>query len=299
VFARVPRTSASRAQTGTVETSHFSIERRELFVWLACILLVNDILFLAADPPGEAPPLADPLEAIAHTLASKNVFHYLAWYAVFSLLLSADRRRPATIIDAAVALSAATLNALPFHLGTWLPATLVGLYLLAPRPHHAKLAAAATVLLALAFNAYWGPRLFDILAYYILRADAVFVGTLLSLTQPGMGWEGTIVGNPEGHRVFIYSPCSSFHNISLGLLCWVSLTKLVRASWVPADFAVALLVCAAVVALNATRLYLMALGPDHYSYWHGGTGEQLIAWVTTGVVLLISLWGAVRVGKEA
>lgn len=292
----MPTTSASRAQTGTVKTSYISFEVRELIFWLACIIAINDILFLAAHPGGGALAPPDPLEAIAHTLASKNVFHYLAWYAVFSLLLSADRGRPATALDIAVVFSAALLNALPFHLGTWLSATLVGLYLLV-RPHDARLAAAAAVLLALAFNGYWGPRVFDFLAYYILRADAVFVGTLLSLTQPGMGWEGTIVGNPEGHRVFIYSPCSSFHNISLGLLCWVSLTKLVRVSWVPADFAVALLVCAAVVALNATRLYLMALSPGHYSYWHGGTGEHFIAWVTTAVVLLISLWGAVRVGK--
>jgi hypothetical protein len=52
-----------------------------------------------------------------------------------------------------------------------------------------------------------------------------------------------------------------------------------------------------VAALNATRLYLMALSPGHYSYWHGGTGEHIIAWVTTAVVLLINFWGAVRVGK--
>jgi hypothetical protein len=294
----MPTASASVTQTDGGGRSITSIERRELIFWLACIIAINDVLFLAADPGGGVPALPDPLEAIAHTLASKNVFHYLAWYAVFSLLLSADRGRPATALDIAVVFSAALLNALPFHLGTWLSATLVGLYLLVVRPHDAKLAAAAAVLLALAFNGYWGPRVFDFLAYYILRADAVFVGTILSLTQPGMSWEGTIVGNPEGHRVFIYSPCSSFHNISLGLLCWVSLTKLVRTSWVPADFAVALLVCAAVVALNATRLYLMALSPGHYSYWHGGTGEQLVAWVTTGLVLLISLWGAVHVGAR-
>ena len=291
--------SASITKTGGNWSSVLSIERRELVFWLACIFVVNDILFLSVHPAGGALPLADPVEAIVHTLASKNVFHYLAWYAVFSLLLAADRGHSATLLDIGVVLSAALLNVLPFHLGTWLPATLVGLYLATVRPRDAKLAAAATVLLALAFNAYWGPKLFDLLAYYILRADAVFVGMLLSSTQPGMSWEGTIIGNPQGHNVFIYSPCSSFHNISLGLLCWVSLTKLVRTSWVRADLAIALLVCAAVIALNATRLYLMALSPEHYSYWHGGMGEQLIAWATTAVVLLISLWGAVRVGRKA
>jgi hypothetical protein len=288
--------SAGVTQTDDRGRSTISIERRELFVWLACIILANDILFLSVHPPAGAPPLADPLQAIVHALASKNVFHYLAWYAVFSLLLASDRHQPARALDVALALSTASLIVLPTHLWVWLSATLTGLYLLAAHPNDARLSAAATVVLALAFNAYWGPRLFDFLAYYILRADAVFVGTLLWLTQPGMGWEGTIVGNPEGHRVFIYSPCSSFHNISLGLLCWVSLTKLFRTTWARADLAIALLVCAAVIGLNAIRLYLMALSLEHYRYWHGGAGERLVAWATTTVVLLISLRGAMRVG---
>jgi hypothetical protein len=295
----MPSASASVTPTVGGGRSIISIARRELFLWLACIIAVNDILFLSANPPGGAPALANPLEAIVHTLASKNVFHYLAWYAVVSLVLGSDRRQPASTLDVALALSTASLIVLPVYLWVWLSATLTGLYLLAAHRNDARLAAAAAVLLALAFNGYWGPRLFDFLAYYILRADAVLVGTVLSLTQPGMSWEGTIVGKPEGHRVFIYSPCSSFHNISLGLLCWVSLTKLVRTSWERSDLAVALLVCAAVITLNATRLYLMALSPGHYSYWHGGIGEQLMAWATTATVLLISLGGAVRVGKRA
>jgi hypothetical protein len=285
----VSNPSSSRAQAAT---SGLPIERRELFAWLACILLVNDILFLSASAPGA------PIEALVHALGSKNVFHYLAWYAVFSLLLAADRGRPATTLDVALVLFAASLNALPAHLGVWLSMTLSGLYLITMFRSDAKLAAAATVLLALAINGYWAPRIFAFFAYYLLRADAALVGTALSLTQPGMSWEGTIIGNLQGHSVFIYSPCSSFHNISLGLLCWVSLTKLVRTFWVPADLVVALLICVVVITLNATRLYLMAQSPEHYIYWHVGMGEQLVAWMTTAIVLVLSLWGAVHLGAE-
>jgi hypothetical protein len=281
----------SVAQTAARRSGFFSIDRRELFLWLAFLVLANDILFLAARAPG------GPLEAFAHTLASKNVIQYLAWYAVFSLLLASNGEQSATRLDIALVLSAASLNLLPAHLGVWLSATLAALYLIGRDRDDSNLAGAASVLLALAVNSYWGPRLFDFFAIYLLRADTALVGTVLAATQPGMEWKDTIIGRPGGHSVLVYSPCSSFHNISLGLLCWVSITKVVRSVWVRGDLLVALLVCAAVIALNATRLYLMALSPEHYDYWHGGMGVRLAAWSMTGIVLLISLWGAVRVGR--
>jgi hypothetical protein len=284
----VPSASVSVAQTAARRSGFFFINRRELFLWLALLLLTNDILFLAARAPGV------PLEALAHTLASKNVFHYLAWYAVFSLLLSGKGEQSASMLDVALVLSAASLNLLPAHTGVWLSMTLAALYVLVRHRDDGSLAAAAAVLLALAVNGYWGPRFFDYFAFYLLRADAALVGTVLAVMQPGIEWKDTIIGWPGGHSVFIYSPCSSFHNISLGLLCWVSITKLVRSSWVRGDPVVALLVCAAVIVLNATRLYLMALSPEYFDYWHLGMGEQLVAWSTTAIVLLISLWGAAR-----
>jgi hypothetical protein len=94
-------------------------------------------------------------------------------------------------------------------------------------------------------------------------------------------------------------PDSSYHNISLGLLCWVSLTKLARSRWASGDVWVGLLVCAAVVALNASRLYLMASSSESFTYWHEGTGQHLFAWATTLTVLGISLWGALREGRAA
>ncbi len=135
--------------------------------------------------------------------------------------------------------------------------------------------------------------LFDFFAFPLLQADAALVGGLSNLTQPGMGWAQTIVGTPEGHSVFIYGPCSSFHNISLGLLCWVTITKLTRTDWIVKDVLVALAVCAIVILFNGTRLYLMALGPDYFTYWHDGFGQHLFSWATVFGVLLMSLCGAI------
>jgi len=229
----------------------------------------------------------------------RSVFYYLGWYAVFCLLFESDRKALSSGVDITFALLIAVLNFLPAASVTWVSATAFAVFLLATSRRDRKLQAAAAVLLALSFNGLWGPVFFDVLAIHLLRADAALVGTVLSLTQPGMTWHDTIVGTPDGHSVFIYSPCSSFHNISLGLLCWVAVTKLVRTAWVRSDVLVAAGVCAAVILLNASRLYLMALNPDYFTYWHSGFGQVVFTWATTFTVLLISLWGAIGLGRTA
>lgn len=265
------------------------ISRRELFFWVACILLANQLFSFQAES-GQP-------QSLAQILLSKSIFYYLAWYVVVTSLLTSGSNQPASGFDAALAVAIGAINAVPVLSSGWFASTAASLLLLIAGRNDKKLGAAGAVLLALAINGYWAPKLFSVFSYYLLRADAALVGAALAATQPGMSWDETIVGQLGGHSVLIFGPCSSFHNISLGLLCWISIAKLFRTSWVREDIAVALAVCAAVILLNATRLYLMALSSEHYAYWHEGPGEQLVAWATTMLVVSISLWGALRLGR--
>jgi len=263
------------------------MSRGELFTWLACVLATNQLF---AVPSASATAFID---AFVTGFATRSIFYYLGWFAVFRLLYEGDPQTRPTRTDVAFVLLITMLNFLPATSVSWVSTTAFGLFLFATRPRaDHKFQAAAAVLLALAFNGFWGPLVFDFFAFPLLRADAAFVGGLLYLTQPGMSWAQTIVGTPEGHSVLIYGPCSSFHNVSLGLLCWVTITRLARTDWMVKDVLIAFAVCAIVVVLNGTRLYLMALGPDYFTYWHDGFGQHLFNWATAFGVLFASLWGA-------
>jgi len=268
------------------------VSRRELFVWLCGILLVNHIALMAV---GSGLP---PMAAVMDALASRSVFHYLAWLALFQLLLESDPGRDASWLDVAMAAGATLLNSLPAASMLWVAATGAGAYLLVQSGGERRIRAAGGVLVALAFNGLWGPQVFSILGEPLLRADAALVGAALSVTRDGVVWDGTVVGSTGGHSVAIYGPCSSFHNISLGLLGWLAITKLWRPGWVASDLAVATLVCLAVVLLNTGRLYLMALSPDSFVYWHEGFGASLFGWTTAAAVLAVSVWGALE-GERA
>jgi hypothetical protein len=272
-------------------TVAFALGRRELVLWLTGVLLCQQLM---AVPAGSLDGYVTGLQGL---LASKSVFYYLAWYAILRLVADSSRAAPARSGDVVLALAVIASGFLTARSVHGMALTASAIYLIARDRRDVSLAAAGAVLLALAFNIFWGPRLFELFAYHLLEVDAALVGAALSATRTGVVWSDTIVGAASGHSIIIYGPCSSFHNISLGLLCWVALTKLARPRWAAGDLWIGVSVVLAVVGLNATRLYLMALSAEGYAYWHAGTGQQIFSWATTLVVLAISLFGALRVRR--
>ncbi len=286
------REAPASALYGGLRTTR-SVSRRELLLWLACILLANHIFFVE--------PVQSTLQVIEALpqLASKSIFFYLGWYVVFRLLAGTPAETPASRLDLTVGFAVCLMNFMPGKMSAGIPVTILAAYLLATSAGDEKIKAAAAVLLGLALNGLWGPKILDLFAYYLVRIDAALVGAALMLTKSDIVWNDNIVGMANGHSIIIYASCSSLHNISLGLLCWVSIKSLVRSYWLRTDIWIGLLVCAVVVLLNVGRLCLTALSPEQYDYWHGGFGEQIFVWVTTLTVLSISLWGAYRVRRAS
>ena len=76
------------------------------------------------------------------------------------------------------------------------------------------------------------------------------------------------------------------------MLCWVTLTKLNRPNWIATDFIFGAAVCIVMIAVNVTRLYVAALDPASYEYWHNGDGAHIFRVGVSLIILLISLWGS-------
>jgi hypothetical protein len=264
-----------------------TVSRRELFLWATACLAGYALIAGNFD-------LIGGVEGEPETVGAKSVFQFVAWYASIQLLFESETEARAVPADLAVALVACFAPVLiwtPFVTGTAL--TAVGLYLWATSSGDSKLKAAAVILVALSVNIYWAPKIFEIVSLPLLRADAAFVAALLSLSVPDVAWSDTIITS-AGHSIGLYGPCSSFHNISLGLLCWITVTKLIRSEWMASDLMFALAITLAVLVLNTARLALMAHGQATFDFWHDGMGGVVFAWFTTATVVGLSLWGASR-----
>src|SRR5262249_21321988 len=133
--------------------------RGELFTWLACVLIANQLF---AIPAASATAFVD---AFVTGFTARSIFYYLGWFAVFRLLYEGGQRTQSTLTDTVFVLLIAILNFLPATSVSWASTTAFGIFLLATSRGDRKFRAAAAVLLALAFNGLWGPLVFDFFAF--------------------------------------------------------------------------------------------------------------------------------------
>ena len=265
---------------GSIADAGARISRRELFIWLASILCAS--AFAQSTTHGGTTALG---------LESIGAFQIVGWFAVLRLLFLQTSSAPASSRDFWVMGVVGAINFLPSGKASWIAATLAALYIYVGNEKGSNGRAGASVLAALSVQSLWGPTLFSLFTVYILRADAALVGVALKLTQGGFDWHENVIST-QGFTVGIYNGCSSFHNISLAALCWMSLTKLHRPTFIRSDYVFGAAACLAMIALNAARLYAISLGRESFAYWHDGAGAQIFAVIASFVIAAICAWGA-------
>jgi exosortase/archaeosortase family protein len=280
------------AKTGEARGG-LDLPRRELFLWLCAILVFNQLLAgvgeLASASPGQL--LSD--------VAAASVFQIMAWLAIFRLLSLSDRTEAAEIWDVLIALALCLPLLLPTARTIKVLALGAAIFLYLRGRSDPKLRAAGVVLAALTVQQYWGHIVFDMFALPLLRAETAVVGTLMHALRPGMVWHGNIITGPSGFGIILYSGCSSFHNLSLAMLCWLTVSRVRNQDWRRSDFLTGLAIGAAMIACNVVRLCLMAWGPDSYEYWHNGPGAQIFAVGASVMVLVLSLYGSRPAARTA
>ena len=147
--------------------------------------------------------------------------------------------------------------------------------MLAPQSGDRKLRAAGIVFAALSVQELWGRIFFDLFALPLLRAETAVVGTMLQAVRAGTVWQDNVITGPSGHGIVVYDYCSSFHNLSLAALCWVTVRSLQDQGWQVRDFVIGCVVGMTMVLFNVTKLCLMAWDANLYHYWHDGAGVQI------------------------
>jgi len=260
------------------------MSRRAVFIWASLILFLNQIVAVITARSTAY------LDQIIAQLCGVGIFQYMAWYTIFRLLGSSDRQQRARPIDAVVVTLLCLLVVLPAGQMVWLIATATAVYLCMFSNGDRKLRAAGTVLAALSMQQLWGHLFYNLVAFRLLRAETAVVGSILQASGAGSVWQNNVITQPSGFGIVIFTECSSFHNLSVALLCWVTMSRLHGHSWSRRDFMFGALVAATMVSFNITRLSLMALSNDLYRYWHDGIGASVFAAGASFTMLLLSLW---------
>jgi hypothetical protein len=279
--------SIGTSKTNTAyEHLRLGLPRRDIFIWAAVILFLNQLFSMVK----EAQPAS--LEQLASDFCAVGVFQYLAWYVILRLLSSSELAPTARWRDFLVTAALCLLVFLPTSRMIWVSASGIAIYLWIYNGGDPKLRAAGIVLAALSVQEFWGHIFFKLVAFPLLRAETAVVGTMLQATRAGTVWQDNVITGPNGYGILIYTGCSAFHNLSLALLCWLTLNKLRHQNWRVRDFLIGGVVGGTMIVFNLVRLYLMAWDIDLLHYWHDGVGAEVFAISASVTILLISLYGS-------
>jgi hypothetical protein len=118
----------------------------------------------------------------------------------------------------------------------------------------------------------------------------VLVSNLIGTQQ-----SGNLVKFVDGSGYFqIFPLCSSYHNISLAVLAWISVGQFVEHKWSPKDLLWCLLAVFSVLIVNTVHLGLIGLYRNHFETIHGTFGSTIADYVSLTLVVVICLWGLRR-----
>lgn len=227
---------------------------------------------------------SDGVQNVFASLNGINAGQLLAFIAICSVLKSEPDSVVLSRSDFIVLALCATLLLPPVQNFQFVGATIAGLYLWLYRPYNAQLASVGQLWLAISFNQVWGRLFFKIVFAPLVQAEAFVIAELGGLLGLGLNRDGITLASSSGWSIFIAEPCSSFHNISLSILVWLSLIKLNGAT-VGRRTLIALGTGAlAIICLNAFRILLMATSEEAYHYWHEGGGTVIYSCLTLAAI---------------
>jgi hypothetical protein len=216
-----------------------------------------------------------------------NAGEILAAAALVKVLIS-RRERPLalTTFDLALLAIASLAWLAPHQNLPFLAFTIAGLWALARRRSHPVLVPVAQIWLAVSAYELWGRSLFKLTSSFIIEGETRFLASVGRLFYPGLQQDGIrLVASPDWF-IYVLEGCSAFHNLSLAVLVWVCLVRLADGCFGRAVSAALALGLAGVLALNVTRILLMAPSRDAYLYWHEGQGASVFSVLTLAIVAL-------------
>jgi hypothetical protein len=170
--------------------------------------------------------ILQPIDRLGWADALFNTFEIsiIVWISCVAgiVLILQDRTTGIRSSDLPIGAAFVVLVILPIGPLSWLAVTALGLYLVAST-EVSSTRRGALIMVATSVPILWSRLLFQFFAELILQVDASLVSALLHTRR-----SGDIVDFADGSGALVILPtCSSLANVSLAILCWVTVSQCV------------------------------------------------------------------------
>jgi exosortase/archaeosortase family protein len=270
---------------GLLRAVRQSVSRDQFFTGLFILALVNGLAARATQGSSHLD-----LSALAAAALSVSAVVWFACFAALSLVLRKSGDEAVKTVDGLVGFAVLFLVAVPFKELSWFALAALALYVFWISEAGSTIRRGALIFLAITVPMCWGPLVLHAFAQPFLWTDALFVSNLIGTERTG-----NLVKFADGSGYFqIFPACSSYHNMSLAFLAWISVSQFVERKWSPQDLVWCLLAALSVLAVNVTRIGLIGLYRDHFETIHGPFGAAIADTVSLSLILAICLLGVRR-----
>ncbi|MCJ2052889.1 hypothetical protein [Methylobacterium sp. J-070] len=214
----------------------------------------------------------------AHNAVELSVGEAFGLAAILSLAFAGSRGRLVLSgLDIAILIVAALAWFVPEQHGIYLAMTLAGGWFVSRRRADRTSVDIGQIWLALSVYELWGKLLFK-LCYQVIEVAEVGMISLVGRGFYGrLHVDGASLSVRDDWSIVILEGCSSFHNLSLTVVIWLSILKIAAHGADRAAFRALGLSACLVVAINVARILAMLPSPASYAFWHDGLGSTLVA----------------------
>lgn len=227
------------------------------------------------------------VEALFNTFEISIIVWVSCAAGVFLVLQ--DRTTGIRLPDLVAGAGFVLLVILPVGALSWLAVTALGVYVISSTTD-ASSRRGALILLAVTVPLLWSRLLFQFFANFILQIDAALVAWILNTDRTG-----DMVQFADGSGSLVILPgCSSLANVSLAILCWVTVNQIFYHRRSAYDLSWCLAACVSVMAVNVARIGMQGLSQWHHSVFHNGWGDTISNALILGLILCFSLLGVRR-----
>ncbi|MEY2527725.1 MAG: hypothetical protein QOE73_2496 [Verrucomicrobiota bacterium] len=272
------------ARDGRARSSFVPLTRADFFAGLFILGCANGLIA----------PIAQSIAELGWMGAVFSTFNISVIVLVACIsgvsLISRDRMDQLRSTDVAVGTVFLMLVILPVGQLSWVAVAALSLYILLFTVPNESARRGAIILLATTVPMLWSKLLFHFFAKFILELDASLVSWELGTRRTG----NMVQFADHSADLVILPACSSLANVSLAILCWITLSQLTQHRWRFQDLMWCLLACVSVIAVNVTRMSLMGLSISHYNAIHSQTGDVITNWIILILTVGISVVGLKR-----
>jgi hypothetical protein len=216
----------------------------------------------------------------------------IVWIAILATLRLVLRTKGGqiTALDLLVGALVLCLTALPIPKLSWAALTLSSVYISRASPAGSPMQRGSVICVAMTAPMLWGPALMHTYFEPFQKIDALLVSGLIGTERLG-----SLVRLADGSGyLMIAQACSSFHNISLAILAWVTASQFAATPRSVGRLGWCLLACASVLTVNVVRIGLIGLHPGYYDIIHGPPGETVAYWLSIGLIAAVCYYGVGR-----